>query len=408
MIRAAALSYAIVFSLLIGLICSGVLFIASTQKQIEVIHNNKERLLFDSYAAIQYGMRNGKLNDSTTFIHTNGDTSVIRVRKWGAFDLVATKTYRGNQSQLRSALIGMVQAPQLPALYLPGNSSGLKITGETKIDGDVFVPNAQVERAYVAGKNYSYDKLIFGETKTAKTDLPALRQAWINVTAQSFIEKLPVLPYRSKDSTYSFQLPTTCYRTLSPIVIGERIAGNVIIHSFDSIYVMAEARLTNVILIAPVVHFQEGFSGTVQVLAHERIICEKNVQLLYPSVLILNELEQRSELTKRYILIDERSMLLGGILVTTQSQDFRKLPFVEIRKESIVAGLVYVTGETELMGSIYGSLYSQQLLARVGGGSYGNHLVDAKISSTDLPAEFLFPGWLEEQQKVKSKVVAWL
>ncbi len=408
MIRAAALSYAIVFSLLVGLICSGVLFIASTQKRIEVLHNNKERVLFDSYAAVQYGMQHLSVDDSAQFIHANGDTSKIRRIRWGAFDMVTTQTFKGNQHKKRSALIGSKQVPQLPALYLPGNASGLKITGETRVEGVAFLPNARVERAYIAGKNYAYDEMIFGETKTAETALPALREEWFDIDAQDFTANLPHLPYLAKDSNYSFHNGTTCYETIEPIAIANNIAGNVIIHSFDSIVVLSEAKLENVILIAPVIHFQEGFSGSVQAIAHERIHCGKNVQLLYPSVLLLNELLLKHPLSRRHILLEEGAMVLGGVLVTTQQYDYRKPPFLEIRKDATIAGLVYNGGETEIFGTVIGSLYTNQLIARVGGGSYGNHLVDALISQTDLPADFLMPLWLEEQSKVQSKVLAWL
>src|SRR5688500_6836812 len=101
-------------------------------------------------------------------------------------------------------------------------------------------------------------------------------------------------------------------------------------------------------------------------------------------------------------------MVLGGVLLTTQQYDYRKPPFLEVRKDALIAGLVYNGGETELFGSVVGSLYTNQLIARVGGGSYGNHLVDALISQNDLPADFLMPLWLEEQSKVQSKVLAWL
>lgn len=407
MIRAAALSYAIVFSLLTGLICSGVLFIASTQKKIQVIHNNRERVLFDSYAAVRYGVLNVLPNDSAVYIHQNGDTSRVAKKRWGAFTLVVAETRKNSLEKRRAALTG-TSGKYLPALYLPGNASGLKITGRTRIEGTAFVPNASVERAYIGGKNYEFDKLVFGEVKTAGTQLPVLRREWSDISALSFTQGTRKLEKLPQDSVFAFHEKPSCYESLYPVVLAGALSGNVIIHSFDSIYIDPKAKLENVLLIAPVVHFGEGFSGSAQVVAHERIVLERNVHLLYPSVLVLNELAINNPLTKRTIVLDENSMVLGGILMTTQQYDFRKLPFLEIRHHATVAGLVYNTGETELFGNIAGSLYTGQLLARVGGGSYGNHLADAVISRKELPADFLLPVWLEEQVSDKQKIIKWL
>lgn len=408
MIRAAALSYAIIFSLLVGLICSGVLFIAATQKKIEVLQTNKEHVLFDSYAAVRYGMYVLAPGDSAQYIHTNGDTSEIIHRQWGAFSLICSETHKFPLSKKRSALVGMVQMPQLPCFYLPGNSSGLKITGETHIEGTVYVPNAQVERAYIAGKNYPYSELVFGKIEKAETGLPPLKKQWSDLQASLFTGTTKSQPFMARDSSYSFHNPTTYFQQLAPIVISNAISGNVIIHSFDSIFVEAQSQLNNVILIAPVVRFETGFSGTVQVLAHERVVCEKDVRLLYPSVIALNELQQRNENNRRSILLEENAQVLGGILITTQAFDFRKLPFLELREKSVVAGLIYNSGETEVRGAVIGSLYTAQLSVRAGGGMYGNHLVDAIISQKRLPGYFLLPGWLESQEKVKPKIIGWL
>jgi len=408
MIRAAALSYAIVFSLLVGLICSGVLFISAAQKKIEVLQTNKEHLLFDSYEAVSIGMHTLQPGDSAQHIHESGDTSRIFHRQWGAFSMISTITEKFPLTKKRSALIGMTSSPELACLYLPGNSGGLKITGTTRIEGTAYVPNAQVERSYIAGKNYTYDKLVFGKIETAELGLPELKDEWKNPDVVKMVGHQPSQKYLPKDSIYSFFHDLTYFQSLEPLVISHKIKGNVVIHSFDSIFVEAQSRLENVILIAPVIRFEAGFSGTVQVLATERVICEQEVKLLYPSVIVLNEQAVRNESQKRLIQLRENTQVLGRILITSQREDFRSLPFLELFETSVVAGLIYNTGETEAKGTIIGSLYTDQLSIRAGGGYYGNNLVDAMISRDRLPEYFLLPGWLKAQEANQSKVIAWL
>ncbi len=408
MIRAAALSYAIVFSLLVGLICSGVIFIATTQKKIEVLQTNKEHLLFDSYAAVRYGIFMVPPGDSTRYIHSSGDTSEITHRQWGAFSMICTKTHKGQLNKHRTALIGILQSPQLPCLYLPGNSGELKITGETKIEGKIFVPRGKVERAYIAGKNYSFDQLVFGSIEVAELGLPPLKKEWQNLLPTDLTRKTSPQPFIAKDSSYSFHNGITYFQQLEPIAIQHAIRGNVIIHSFDSIFVTSKAQLANVILIAPIVRFETGFKGSVQVIASERVVCEKGVKLLYPSIITLNEQPIHNELTRRIVIIEEEAEVLGGILITSQQPEFRRLPFLELHEKSVIGGLVYNCGETEAKGTIIGSLYTFQLSVRTGGGTYGNHLVDAIVSQNRLPDYFLLPGWLEAQEKVQSKLITWL
>lgn len=408
MIRAAALSYAVVFSLLVGLICSGVLFITSAQKRIEVLQTNKEHVLFDSYAAIRYGVDLLNPGDSATYLHSNGDTSVILHRRWGAFSMVSSRTHKYPDEQYRTALVGGIHSPVLPCLYLPGNTGELKITGTTRIEGEAIVPNGKVERAYIAGKNYAFDQLVFGKISVAKTGLPALKKGWQNLDPKTVAGTLMPRDFVPHDSSYSFHLPTAYFSSLAPLLLVNNIRGNAIIRSFDSIFVDARAHLENVILIAPVVRFGAGFTGKVQVLANERVVCEKGVQLQYPSTIVLNELELRSELTRREVVLEEGASVLGGILITSRQPDFRKPTILELREGSVAAGLIWNGGESEVKGAVIGHLYTERLLARAGGGTYGNHLVDALISSRRLPEHFLLPDWLEAQSEIRSKVIAWL
>lgn len=409
MIRAAALSYAIVFSLLIALICSGVLFIASTQKRIEVIHNNKERVLFDSYSAIGFSEHNLPVGDSSILIHENGDTSEVKHTIWGAFSLVNAHTHNGTYFKSRSALIGTIHESTLPCLYIPSNSGGLKITGDTRLEGSVFIPNGEIERAFIGGKSYVYDELVFGKVNTATTTLPSLNTIWSNVLPTDITLNSSARDYLPKDSTYQFDNPTVYFQSVLPLRIEHKIRGNAIIHSFDSVVVSAEASLENVIIISPIVRFEKGFKGRVQVLAHQRIVCEEGVQLLYPSVCILNELTIRNENERTGIYLDSNAMVLGGILITSQRLDFRKPPLLKIKPSSLIAGLIYTVGESELTGGkVIGNLYTQQLVSQVGGGVYGNHLVDVWISSTRLPNYFLLPNWLDNQETQRNKIICWL
>lgn len=407
-LSSSALAYAITFMLLIGLICSGVLFISSINKRIESVYLTKERLIFDHFFSLRFASKND-LKPNYQLIHPSGDTSSITSTNWGAYKMIFIKTFHQNQSQQKSALVGFENSVKLPALYIVNNDLSLKIGGDTKLEGDVFLPENGIERSYVSGKNYKHNELLyFGTINKSKKELPKLKDNYSNLNYKTFLAQAERKDFNLKDSSFSFQNQTTLFTSLTPILLSNNLKGNVIIHSFDSIFVSSKAQLEHVILIAPIIRFEKGFEGAVQAIASERITCEEDVFLSYPSTLVLNEMKlEQSKLKKSCIIeIFEKSSILGGILITSQNLDYRNYPKLIIQKEAMVAGLIYNIGETELYGKVVGNLYTDHFLSRIGGGIYVNQLIDVSISSTALPKNFLLPDWLYQNLHKTGKLIA--
>lgn len=401
-IKGSAITYAITFMLLVGLICSGLLFIAGVNKRIEAVHLNKEYLIFDNASAIQIASSNFS-RDSIQLQHESGDTSLILMKAWGAFDIAFVKTFKNSSTLHRSAILGAPNTSELPSLFLCDLNQALKITGDSKIEGTAYLPERGVERAYIAGKTYSGKELVYGTIKKSESMLPKLKANVSNITIEDYLKHSKKIDLFSHDSVFSFQHKTALISEINSIEISQSISGNIIIHSFDSIYVRNSAHLQHVILIAPKVRFESGFEGSVQVIAHQTITCEKEVKLLYPSTLYLNEIEPGLE--KSAISLDEKAMVLGGILIIAQKPDFRKEPLLKVEKEALVGGLVYNCGETSLYGKIVGHLYTKKFLYAAGGGVYVNHLVDGIITSKELPKDFLLPHWLETMNVKQKKLI---
>jgi len=408
MIRAAALSYAVIFSLLIGMICSGLLFITSTQKKIEIIYTGSEALLLDSYAAIQYAKNTIAPGDSSVLFHPSGDTSKLKHLKWGVFSVVTSITFKNDKNKKRCAFLGKTAGRGLATCYIPGNIEGLKITGNTLLEGNFYLPNAQVEKAFISGKTYINNKLVYGTINKSENTLPSLHKTYLNSSLEELTSNLNNIKFKLKDSVFSFFGPSTLYQQITPIYITQNLKGNVVIQSFDSIYVASSAQLEHVILCAPIVRFESGFKGSVQVIAQEQIVLEKDVQLQYPSACILNESKTNISTTRPSILLDSLAEVRGGILLTSQKNDFRNLPVLNVQPTGTIAGMIYNSGESRIRGSIIGFLYSNKLSTHYGGGIYDNHLVDVTISSIRLPNKFCIPHWLESNQKSALTIIEWV
>lgn len=406
MIRASAISYAIVFALFIGLLASSVFFIFSTQKRIEIVHTSQEHLLLDSYHGIQLGMQQVEVNDSLQYIHPSGDTSLIHKLIWGSYYLVTAKTVKNARSVSRSALFGSEFNTSMPSLVLHSGSDGLRICGETFLEGTVYVPNKRVELAYIGGKNYSNPELVYGKIEDTKDQKLTLAKNFENVFPGNFTGNLKPRPFEYKDTTVSFLSEGIYYQSLDPVQLRAKLQGKIIIQSFDSLVVHKEAQLDDVILISPKIYIRQGFKGKLQAFATESIQLEDSVTLSYPSTLILNELTENINGPSRSVSLGVNSSVLGGILVTTQHYDFRRQPRLVIKKEAVVAGIVFNAGVTELYGSVIGSLNTGETITVAGGGTYTNHLLDAIISTKRLPPNFICPAWFEWARHSRKKIIS--
>lgn len=408
MIRAAALSYAIIFALLIGLICSGILLITGTQKKIEIIQTNKEHVLLDSYAAIQYGKTKLTGNDSAQLIHSSGDTSLIYRKPWGGLTILCARTKKGNIVKQRAAILGVQFSKKLPCLLIPGNIGSVHVAGNTRLEGDVCIPNKQIEQANFNGYNYKGNQLVYGRVLEPENNMPQLLEAFSNSTLVDIVNGIAAQRFIEKDSSYSFHRNSTYFQQIEALSIFNSIYGNVVIQSFDSIFVRATARLENVILVAPKIRFEKGFVGTVQVLASEQITVEEGVKLNYPSYLVLNEQKNKDSEKSRVIHLEKEATVLGGILMTTQDYAYQNIPKLYVDEAATVAGLVYCVGSAEVRGAVIGHLYSSRLDLHFGGSEYKNYLLDATISSEKLPTTFCLPLWFKDMEVKETKVIAWL
>lgn len=397
-VPSSALGHAISFLLLIGLICTGILFISSANKRIELNYEMDEHLLFNNYFALTSGV---KFQESGQFqmIHPSGDTSIIIVKEWGGYRAVVSTTLHGNKKVQKSALVGFESIEKYPVLYLPNNRQVVKLCGKTLIEGTVYTSERGFERGYIAGKQFEGNKLLDGEKIVSDKYLPPLNPYIKEMGLETFREESVKIEAVTSDSVYMFTERTSLWTSVDPIQLINTIEGNIIIHSFDSIFVSSFSRLKNVILIAPVIHFEKGFKGSVQGIASKRITCEEDVILNYPSALILHTNDETDNIERREIYLGTNSKVMGGILLISDKPNFRNPVYLEI-DHAIVGGLIYNQGITEIKGKVIGSVYTSQLGLKTGGGEYTNYLLDATLSTNQLPKAFVMPNWLGEENGV--------
>lgn len=403
-IQAFALGYAISFLLLVGLICTGVLFITSANKRLEMNYLLEEHMLLNNYVSLHYG---AGMQDagSKIFTHTSGDTSEVTVRNWGAFRAVTSVTYHGQRLVEKSAMVGRLMEEPLPALYLPNRKQVVKLCGKTLIEGDVFSSSRGFERGHIANSHFEGDKLLHGTLRESERELPKLKSYVHDLDYEHLTKGAVKIEALQTDSSFRFTEPTSLMTSMEAIHLKLKLEGNLIVHSFDSIFVSASASLNHVILMAPVIRFEKGFHGCVQAIANERISCEEGVELRYPSALILEEKNSGDQDRSHGIFIEKDASVLGGVLLLSENPNFRH-PVYLLIDQATVGGLVYNVGESELKGSIIGSLYTNELALKLGGGEYKGYFWNATLSSKQLPEDFVLPDWLADVKFKESKLLA--
>lgn len=409
-LKAGAMSYAVILSIVVGALCMSLIWITAAYRSTRIKTKNEEKLVINLLSGIKAATNQSNIKDNGLML-INGDSVFINKSNWGMFNYYIVRAIKNGKNLQRSFLAGSEIKKKLPAIYLADNIRPLKIARNTIIRGTVYSPNGRIKDANISSDQKNSNTRPFqGELIESKKQLPELKDqlkinqydALVTFENENQIDKLPF------DSLFSFNQPTTRFSQSIPIYLDHALRGNIIIESNDSIIVRNTCNLENVILKAPFIRFEKEFSGTVQVFAEDGVVLEENVQLQYPSSICLLDQSRTTERTGNTVIhLNEKASVLGGILLRSESPDFRNLIKLNVEKNATIVGLVYNEGETQVRGKILGSLITRKLYLNTESSSYENHLLDGEININKVPEYFIYPDWLKGYAKNEKKL-KWL
>ncbi len=408
-LKASAIYYALFLSIIFALILGGLILFAGFNKNFAARMEVQQLLINNAHSGLAYAQTNFKeLKNNVPLqlrlFNTGIDSVVLRKQQWGAFTVIKSTANHRKTQHTKIAFYGAVQKASYPNLYMADNGRPLSLCGETRIEGNAYLPKAGVKRAYISGKNYQGSQLIYGNKKQAERSLPILESDFLT-TVLSF--QGPILPWNSDaDSVVaSFADQPRHYvsdgsLSLQNIVIN----GQIIIEAKDSIFIGNTAKIDQAIIKANCIYIQSGFSGQVQVFAGQRVVLEEGVQLTYPSV--VGVVEEKTPIGRSSeIEIASNAQVLGTVFLISKQPDFRKLPTLKIATDAEVDGLVYCQGKTELKGIIKGSLYTNKFYLKTASSAYENHILDGQLLD-QLPEGFVVASLLDQTEELKQ--LAWL
>ncbi|TDQ21838.1 hypothetical protein [Tenacibaculum caenipelagi] len=411
-IKAGALQYVLVVSVIIAVIMFAFMLLINLQRQISTKHTFYKQAIYSvnygfDYLSNSYVEYNKKLSREFSD-NPKEETTVLR-KKWGLFDLGMVKSKVGKEFFQKTGLLGWKQKDR-KALYLQDNNNPLVLVGKSIIIGDVSLPEQGVKTGNIGGISFYGDNLVIGKKYISISKLPSIEnveilnevmnQSYLNDSIQRFELE------NNLNMMQSFNKQTLLNDSGFGIFLRNiTLKGNIIIRSEKKIIVEASAKLNDVILIAPEIELKENVYGNFQVFATKSIILGKNCKIEYPSALVLID-DKEDKKNGNKIEIGEGSVFKGILLYKDQSKQGKRsyIPQIIVKDKALLVGETYSEGNVELLGSINGTVIAKGFIANQFGNTYLNHIYNGRINERELYSEYVGLKINSDYQKV----VKWL
>lgn len=409
----------IVIALVIGVICAALVAVASFyrlqhQKSFRFerlqhnLHSGMERLLANTDSTLSEGKSIDLYNDEQ-------DSLLIQKYPWGMYDVGIVKAYKLQDTICSIFTIARtVDSAKWCALYLADEDRPLGVTGKTLIEGDAWLPAADVKSTYVDGKQYEGPKnIISGKTSRSKAILPELDKQKIQQIRDQFgrlntpyngteINGIMTVPYDQNEKRINIS------KRLLTLTKGN-IGGHVVICSDSTVIIDSTMQLHNVLIFAKTIEVKNGFKGSCQLFATDSIAIGKRCRFDYPSAAGI----VRPDLYKVQVPVQIRlgnGTVFNGSLFTYEKQPDVLKPVIELGDGAQVSGQIYTPGYVRLSekgNKIYGSVFCNRFLYRTAFSTFENYLINATISSKKLSPYYL-TGNLLPVSDTKQQVLQWL
>lgn len=393
-IQASSLANAVFLCLLISLFCSSLLLIYQFKEKVKqtlelntfLINRNNSyyNYLINNIETIPYNQSVGidVFNDHQIY-------SYGVKKKWGLYDILITKTCLKKDTVIKTVLIAPKNKEHTVALYTTNYNKRLKVSGAVRIRGDIKVPDKKIEEVYINGVKGNKVSLK-GVKKASANKLPK-----INTSFSFNIDDYDLRSLQDLEDTnyYNDFNKKTVLLNLDKIgnLEGVSLKGNIILYSKEVVKISKNNTLIDVLIVAPNVIIQSGFKGVVHVMATKKVAVKEDVSLLYPSsIYVYNDKDSTS------VFLSKKCKILGNVIIDANSYKNVRSRQLIISEKTKIVGNVYCFGQTQLQGTIVGSIYSDSFFLKTKTKNYENVILNGSIIRDSLPNEFIELPLLQE------------
>lgn len=383
MIRANSLLYAVFICLILGLMLTSIIFFASLNKQLNAYYSNYENIIICNESALNFSL-NKLLNTDSTEVEFNNTKTSSKIKSHGIYDLLEVKTLNQKDTVTCIYIVNRVTQNSF-GLYIPSISRSIYYFGNIKIGGTISLPNKNISPVSISGM---INNLEVNEKSILESNenLPPINRKILDFLNKE-VPKINSKKYETSSTLFnSFQ--DKCLFVKWNQGKTYNLIGNLILFSKDSICINKHDKLEDVVIISPKIRIESGFNGSVQLFADEKIFLEKNVNLKYPSALVLkNKTNEGGKL-----IVAENCKVFGPIVCLSKNIVNYEKTEVFINKNCFLMGNIYCEGKLNLDSNVFGSVYTNMISTNVGDNSHYNTLGNVSINFLAKPEYFsLYP-----------------
>ena len=419
MLKAGSLLYAIFIALLITSVATTFVLFAYYSRLHNQQYEAKTRALLRLNAALNYLKVETKEEawKASKILFEEEPASQVQLQSepWGVFRLIAAKTGFKQDTFKKAAIVGYAPQKEEPvALYLADKNQPLSLAGDARIRGNAYLSERGIKRAYIEGRSYSGKTTLEGIKKLSKSQLPAVNPMLESAIEMQLQKGIPL----AMDTVYLYDEESTeGYLSIERSAHQERLGvysaenihlqagkliGPIIIKSEKEIALGADLKAEHLLLLAPKIVIASGFRGSVQAMASDSILIGSEVDLLYPSALVV-----KSEQKAAYIEVGEKSIVRGEVALLGDPNKVQSA-LIKINKEAVVEGNVYSAKAIALQGRIHGMATMEKFYLKTKSSVYENHLLDGVIDRNQLPEAYIGAAVLTEWSLTTKEIMAWL
>jgi len=408
-LKASALHFAILVSVIVALLLSSFLLLTYTFSTFSIKSDQVLENIMQSNLGIEYLFDSEiKVADSLE-IQLNQAPVILKKSYWGSFEKVSSKAGIGFIAFEKIALLGSISGAERTSIYVEDHQLPLVVVGNTRIEGNAYLPENNIKPGNIAGNYYQGNNLIYGKHSKSEKRLPELDPEW-KLYAMEMLEFAPnpnedVVGLDNLSNSF-FNNRKVIYQS-DKIFLEQEVKGYIIVKSETEIEVSQFAKLDQVLLIAPKVVFNNRFKGNVHVIANE-VLVQENVVLAYPSSIVVMGKdpikEENGFVSKPKIEIGKATIFQGNIIYLDSSKDSQSKNDILIYENVLIEGTVYCEGYTELQGTVVGSVLTSYFVANQEGSIYINHIYNGQVLTNKANPEIC--GILYEH--ARNKIASWL
>ncbi|SFC23429.1 hypothetical protein SAMN05421747_106192 [Parapedobacter composti] len=420
-LRAGALLLALLVATVIAAITAALLLVFQYHRQYAAETMRHERLrqnLASATNLLLVGETANGIDTARLGLFDDQRDSVLLIRApWGIYDIGIARAFEGHDTLSHVFLMGKALTPgERYALYLADEHRPLSLSGKTRIQGDAFLPEAGIRKAYIENQAYAYEEVIHGGTmRHSTTSLPPLDAAVLERLTRYLLpesaaewrgDALDWLVLGDTLTQPFFARPLLLH-SIDSMTVTMSLAGNIVLVADSAITVTADAALDQVLLFAPSIRFADNFRGRVQAFARDSIIVGRDCAFGYPSALGVVHIPKDSLVFEFQPLlrIDSASVVHGLVFSHFPGSDqyFAKVALAE---GAVVKGQVYADGLLELQGAVHGVTLCRRFTLQTPSSLYENFVLGGVMDETRLSPYYTGSALLNTGRL--SNVLAWL